>query len=155
MVHRFRQSSIVSSCSQYATCNESHSRFLFFCVSHHILTRIVLADPCGIIESKFGIQHGRFVAWNPAVGQGCLGIYDGYDYCVSTPNSKPTYTAFPHTCGQQRHSKSQQAGQLSQLPLLQKPRYLYLPLSIVWRSMSLLYPRCQATVARTSPSWRC
>ncbi|PVH93331.1 hypothetical protein DM02DRAFT_504473, partial [Periconia macrospinosa] len=49
MVRHFRQPGIVSTCNQYAMCNESN----------------ILSDPCGTIETKFGLQHGRFVAWNP------------------------------------------------------------------------------------------
>jgi hypothetical protein len=33
--------------------------------------RSELDDPCGIIETKFGLQHGRFLAWNPAVNKIC------------------------------------------------------------------------------------
>jgi hypothetical protein len=28
-------------------------------------------EPCQIIETKFGISHARFVAWNPAVQNNC------------------------------------------------------------------------------------
>jgi len=28
-------------------------------------------NPCLIIETKFGLSHPRFVAWNPAVGEDC------------------------------------------------------------------------------------
>ncbi|KAF2733508.1 hypothetical protein EJ04DRAFT_438887, partial [Polyplosphaeria fusca] len=55
LVRHFRQPGIVSTCNQYAMCNQSN----------------ILADPCGIIETKYGLQHARFVAWNPAVGQNC------------------------------------------------------------------------------------
>ncbi|RYP41942.1 hypothetical protein DL768_010417 [Monosporascus sp. mg162] len=49
-------------------------------------------DPCTQIETKFGLSHARFVAWNPAVKTNCTGLYLGYDYCVSIPGYKPTYT---------------------------------------------------------------
>ncbi|KAI1742124.1 hypothetical protein F4680DRAFT_446198 [Xylaria scruposa] len=49
--------------------------------------------PCQIIETPYGLSHARFVAWNPAVLNNCTGMYPGYDYCVSIPHYKPTYTS--------------------------------------------------------------
>ncbi|KAI0400687.1 hypothetical protein F4802DRAFT_583672 [Xylaria palmicola] len=77
--------------------------------------------PCQTFESKFGLQHARFVAWNPTVKDDCksnsysilrggaeLGVGNGmtnfnvgsgivkdYDYCVSIPGYKPTNTPSP------------------------------------------------------------
>ncbi len=48
--------------------------------------------PCTLMETAYGLSHARFVAWNPAVKQDCSGLYPGYEYCVSIPNFKPTYT---------------------------------------------------------------
>ncbi len=30
-----------------------------------------MEEPCQIIETKYGLTHGRFVAWNPAVLDSC------------------------------------------------------------------------------------
>jgi hypothetical protein len=61
------------------------------------LTCIGFLNPCDIIETKFGLQHARFVAWNPAVNVNCTNLRYGYDYCVSIPNYKPTYTSKIYT----------------------------------------------------------
>ncbi|KAK3360716.1 hypothetical protein B0T25DRAFT_447803 [Lasiosphaeria hispida] len=73
--------------------------------------------PCQIIETKFGMNHNRFVAWNPAVLSNCKSpsknlslnqqltfpltpgteIYPRYEYCVSIPNFIPTYTTISST----------------------------------------------------------
>ncbi|KAI1381144.1 hypothetical protein F4677DRAFT_118218 [Hypoxylon crocopeplum] len=76
-VNGFRQAGIVSTCNEYATANNTNWVDL----------------PCQILETKFGLSHARFVAWNPAVQQNCTGIYPYYDYCVSIPGYKPTYTS--------------------------------------------------------------
>ena len=54
-------------------------------------------DPCGVMEMKFGLQHPRFVAWNPAVQSNRSGIEYHYDYCVSIPGFQPTFTTFTTT----------------------------------------------------------
>ncbi|KAH7081116.1 hypothetical protein BKA63DRAFT_201695 [Paraphoma chrysanthemicola] len=56
-----------------------------------------LVDPCAVMETQYGLSHARFVAWNPSVFQNCTGIVYGYDYCVSIPNYKPTYTSYVNT----------------------------------------------------------
>ncbi|ORY01577.1 hypothetical protein BCR34DRAFT_493763 [Clohesyomyces aquaticus] len=58
-IPHFRQPGIVSTCNQFAMAN----------VSAPVL------DPCGIIETKFGLQHGRFVAWIPALGVNCKFVH--------------------------------------------------------------------------------
>lgn len=75
-VAHFRQPGIISTCNQFAMANETSWAAL----------------PCQIIETKFGLSHARFVAWNPAVLSNCTGINRFYDYCVSIPNYKPTYS---------------------------------------------------------------
>jgi hypothetical protein len=61
------------------------------------LTCIGRLNPCDIIETKFGLQHARFVAWNPSVNVNCTNLRYGYGYCVSIPNYKPTYTSKIYT----------------------------------------------------------
>ncbi|KAH7038274.1 uncharacterized protein B0I36DRAFT_359860 [Microdochium trichocladiopsis] len=75
-VWHYRQPGIVSNCNQLVAANNTEWT----------------SNPCQIIETKFGISHARFVAWNPAVQSDCRGLYLGYDYCVSIPGYKPTYT---------------------------------------------------------------
>jgi len=50
-------------------------------------------NPCGIIETKHGLTHGRMIAWNPRVYNNCTGIERNYAYCVSVPNFTPIYTS--------------------------------------------------------------
>ncbi|KAK8084055.1 hypothetical protein PG996_002836 [Apiospora saccharicola] len=75
-VHHYAQPGITSNCNKLAMANETDW----------------VRNPCQIIETQFGISHARFVAWNPAVQTNCSGLYSGYDYCVSIPGYKPTYT---------------------------------------------------------------
>ncbi|KAL5328782.1 hypothetical protein ACEPPN_002286 [Leptodophora sp. 'Broadleaf-Isolate-01'] len=73
MVQHFRQPGIISTCNQFVKVN-------------------TMELPCQDIETKFGLNHARFVAWNPAVLNTCRGMVAGYDYCVSIPNYRPVYT---------------------------------------------------------------
>ncbi|RKU47569.1 hypothetical protein DL546_007056 [Coniochaeta pulveracea] len=75
-VYGFRQPGLVANCNKFAMPN----------------TTSWINRPCEIMETTFGLQHARFVAWNPAVKDNCAGIYPLYEYCVSIPNFKPTYT---------------------------------------------------------------
>ncbi|KAK8036494.1 hypothetical protein PG991_001631 [Apiospora marii] len=75
-VHHYAQPGITSNCNKLAMANETDW----------------VRNPCQIIETQFGVSHARFVAWNPAVQTNCSGLYRGYDYCVSIPGYKPTYT---------------------------------------------------------------
>lgn len=71
MARHFRQPGIVSTCNLFAMANVSNCKK---CVPVHllkVLTSIDLADPCGIIETQYGLSHARFVAWNPALGTNC------------------------------------------------------------------------------------
>ncbi|ORY04390.1 hypothetical protein BCR34DRAFT_57224 [Clohesyomyces aquaticus] len=77
MALHFRQLGQVSTCNKWDMAN---------------ITNWV-QDPCGIIETKNGLSHARFVAWNPSVLQNCTGIKPHNDYCVSIPNYKPTFTS--------------------------------------------------------------
>ncbi|KAI0857961.1 hypothetical protein F4860DRAFT_487726 [Xylaria cubensis] len=76
-VYHYRQPGFTSNCNQFAVANDTNWADL----------------PCQIIETKYGLSHGRFVAWNPAVLSNCTGMYPGYDYCVSIPHYVPTYTS--------------------------------------------------------------
>ncbi|KAH8895447.1 hypothetical protein GQ53DRAFT_839064 [Thozetella sp. PMI_491] len=63
------------------------------CTRWHRVTDVNPANnPCGTIETKYGLQHARFVAWNPSVQNDCSGIQLWYEYCVGTPQ-------FPGTGG--------------------------------------------------------
>ncbi|KAL6697209.1 hypothetical protein J3F84DRAFT_368307 [Trichoderma pleuroticola] len=76
-VLHYRQPGITSNCNKFVAANNTNWVEL----------------PCQIIETEFGISHARFIAWNPAVQDNCTGLYLGYDYCVSIPNYRPTYTS--------------------------------------------------------------
>ncbi|KAI0449631.1 hypothetical protein F5B21DRAFT_509009 [Xylaria acuta] len=76
-VYHYQQPGITSNCNQFAVANDTNW----------------VNSPCQIIETKFGLSHARFVAWNPAVLDNCTQIYSGYDYCVSIPHYVPTYTS--------------------------------------------------------------
>lgn len=44
---------------------------------------IAQGDNCGTVETKFGISHAQFIAWNPAVSNDCLtNFWLGQAYCV-------------------------------------------------------------------------
>ncbi|KAH8682066.1 hypothetical protein BX600DRAFT_544497 [Xylariales sp. PMI_506] len=75
-VYGYKQPGIISTCNLFVTANDTNW----------------IDQPCQIIETEYGISHLRFVAWNPVVQDNCTGLYLGYDYCVSIPNYKPTYT---------------------------------------------------------------
>ncbi|KAK4108056.1 carbohydrate-binding module family 50 protein [Canariomyces notabilis] len=55
------------------------------CSRWHLLQREDLAGGCGAVEARYGLTHGRFVAWNPVLGNDCSGLRVGYEYCVGTP----------------------------------------------------------------------
>lgn len=59
--------------------------------------RAVAGDTCDRIASKYGIfSTADFLAWNPAVGADCSGLWASYYYCVGvpgTPTTKPTDTS--------------------------------------------------------------
>ncbi|KAK3367561.1 hypothetical protein B0H63DRAFT_515399 [Podospora didyma] len=68
-VRGFRPAGTISTCSRW-----------------HMATDIKPANnPCGTIETKYGLQHARFVAWNPSLLNDCSGIRLWYSYCVGTP----------------------------------------------------------------------
>ncbi|KAH7304438.1 hypothetical protein B0I35DRAFT_484484 [Stachybotrys elegans] len=75
-VYKFRPSNTISTCTRF----------------HVITDNDMKTDPCGTVEAKYGLQHARFVAWNPTVQSNCSGIRVGYEYCVGTPQ-------FPGTGG--------------------------------------------------------
>ncbi|KAI0141569.1 hypothetical protein GGR57DRAFT_404025 [Xylariaceae sp. FL1272] len=75
-VYHYKQPGITTNCNLFAVANDTNW-------AH---------QPCQIIETKFGLSHARFVAWNPAVLTNCTEMYSGYDYCVSIPHYVPTYT---------------------------------------------------------------
>ncbi|KAH6679021.1 hypothetical protein B0J14DRAFT_649409 [Halenospora varia] len=75
-VYHFKQPGIVSTCNQYTLAHDTDS----------------VRSPCLIVETQYGLTHGRFVAWNPAVGVNCTGIERNYDYCVSIPGFKPVFS---------------------------------------------------------------
>ncbi|KAI2463544.1 hypothetical protein F4781DRAFT_416270 [Annulohypoxylon bovei var. microspora] len=75
-VAHYKQPGITSNCNLFASPNDTDWANL----------------PCQEVETQYGISHDRFVAWNPAVLDNCTGLYMGYDYCVSIPNYRPTYT---------------------------------------------------------------
>ncbi|KAK4465898.1 LysM domain-containing protein [Cladorrhinum samala] len=61
-------------------------------------------DNCNTVETKFGIAHADFIAWNPAVPNDCLAnFWLGQAYCVGvrlwepTPPG-PTFTGSPSNC---------------------------------------------------------
>lgn len=68
-VRHFRPKGIISTCSRWAMANDTNPD----------------NNPCGQFETKFGLSHARFVAWNPSVKNDCSGIKLYYDYCVGTP----------------------------------------------------------------------
>ncbi|KAI1108518.1 hypothetical protein F5Y14DRAFT_82245 [Nemania sp. NC0429] len=76
-VYHYKQPGITSNCNQFTVANETDWLDL----------------PCQIIETKYGVSHARFVAWNPSVLNNCTQMYTGYDYCVSIPHYVPTYTS--------------------------------------------------------------
>ncbi|KZL74226.1 LysM domain-containing protein [Colletotrichum tofieldiae] len=50
-------------------------------------------DNCSAVETKFGITHAQFIAWNPAVSNDCLtNFWLGQAYCVSLGTAAPTTT---------------------------------------------------------------
>ncbi|KAH6608260.1 LysM domain-containing protein [Trichoderma cornu-damae] len=54
--------------------------------------KAVTGDDCSKIVAKFGtFTFADFLAWNPAVGETCGGLWLDYYYCVATPE-KPTGT---------------------------------------------------------------
>ncbi|KAI3336890.1 hypothetical protein HD806DRAFT_475086 [Xylariaceae sp. AK1471] len=76
-VYHYQQPGIIPICNQFIVANETDWLDL----------------PCQIIETKYGLSHARFVAWNPSVLNNCTEIYTGYDYCVSVPYYTPSYTS--------------------------------------------------------------
>ncbi|KAJ3577806.1 hypothetical protein NPX13_g2762 [Xylaria arbuscula] len=76
-VYHYQQPGITSNCNKFVVANDTNWA----------------NSPCQIIETKFGLSHARFVAWNPSVLSNCTEIYSGYDYCVSIPNYVPTYSS--------------------------------------------------------------
>ena len=55
--------------------------------------KAVSGDDCSKIVAKFGtFDFADFLAWNPAVGETCSGLWLGYYYCVATPD-QPTGTS--------------------------------------------------------------
>ncbi|KAK3898440.1 hypothetical protein C8A05DRAFT_18986 [Staphylotrichum tortipilum] len=72
----YRQPGIISTCNKFVMPNDTNW----------------IDEPCTLMETAYGLSHPRFVAWNPAVQQNCSGLSPGYEYCVSIPNYKPTYT---------------------------------------------------------------
>ncbi|KAK4206592.1 hypothetical protein QBC37DRAFT_121183 [Rhypophila decipiens] len=75
-VYKYRQPGQIATCNKWVMANTTN----FY------------DKPCQIIETKFGMNHNRFVAWNPAVLSNCTQIYPKYEYCVSIPNFTPIYT---------------------------------------------------------------
>ncbi|EHA24464.1 hypothetical protein ASPNIDRAFT_181794 [Aspergillus niger ATCC 1015] len=50
-------------------------------------------DTCDLIVEMFGtFDKAQFVAWNPAVGVKCIGLENGYYYCVADPSTPKTRT---------------------------------------------------------------
>ncbi|KAF9876845.1 hypothetical protein CkaCkLH20_05691 [Colletotrichum karsti] len=50
-------------------------------------------DNCGTVETKFGITHAQFIAWNPAVSNDCItNFWLGQAYCVGLGTAAPTTT---------------------------------------------------------------
>ncbi|KAL2757508.1 carbohydrate-binding module family 50 protein [Sodiomyces alcalophilus JCM 7366] len=72
-VQGFRPAGQISTCNRWATATDVDPD----------------NDPCGQIEQEYGLQHARFVAWNPSLQQDCSGIVEGYEYCVGTPSFPP------------------------------------------------------------------
>ncbi|KAL7654884.1 hypothetical protein ACMYSQ_006872 [Aspergillus niger] len=50
-------------------------------------------DTCDLIVEMFGtFDKAQFVAWNPAVGVKCIGLENGYYYCIADPSTPKTRT---------------------------------------------------------------
>ncbi len=45
---------------------------------------VIAGDSCSVVESKFGISHAQFLAWNPSVSEDCTTnfLLSGFSYCV-------------------------------------------------------------------------
>ncbi|KAB2576002.1 LysM domain-containing protein [Lasiodiplodia theobromae] len=52
---------------------------------------------CADIASTAGISLSDFLAWNPAVGEACDGLWPGYAYCVGVSGGSSSTTAAPTT----------------------------------------------------------
>ncbi|KAF2012853.1 carbohydrate-binding module family 50 protein [Aaosphaeria arxii CBS 175.79] len=50
----------------------------------------VAGDTCNKIVSAHGISLSTFIAWNPAVGDDCSGLWAKTYYCVGIPGSTPS-----------------------------------------------------------------
>lgn len=73
-VYKYRQPGQIATCNKWALANTTnckssahHMEKQRFNKNHHT----VYDKPCQIIETKFGLNHNRFVAWNPAVLSNC------------------------------------------------------------------------------------
>ncbi|XP_014551470.1 carbohydrate-binding module family 50 protein, partial [Bipolaris victoriae FI3] len=65
----FRQSGIIATCNRWDMANVTDYG----------------EDACGIFERKYGLTHGRFIAWNPMLNNDCSGMQRYNDYCVGVP----------------------------------------------------------------------
>ncbi|KAI6084419.1 hypothetical protein F4821DRAFT_280044 [Hypoxylon rubiginosum] len=74
-VQHYRPAGEISTCSYWSMANDTNPA----------------DNPCGIFESKYKLDHARFVAWNPTLNSDCSGIVQGYDYCVGTPTFHPGF----------------------------------------------------------------
>ncbi|KAM7184015.1 hypothetical protein V8F33_013246 [Rhypophila sp. PSN 637] len=68
-VRGFRPGNTISTCSRW----------------HRVEQLTPGTNACTAIETKYGLQHARFVAWNPNIKNDCSGIQVHYEYCVGTP----------------------------------------------------------------------
>ncbi|KAF5560717.1 hypothetical protein FNAPI_4093 [Fusarium napiforme] len=61
--------------------------------------QVAKSTTCSLIESYYNLPFAQFLAWNPAVGKDCSGLWANYWVCISVEGYKPatTTTAKPTT----------------------------------------------------------
>ncbi|KAK4441912.1 carbohydrate-binding module family 50 protein [Podospora aff. communis PSN243] len=72
-VSNFKSPDTISNCAYWATADR--------------------ADPslCAAFESRYKLEHARFIAWNPSLLSDCTGAVRGYMLCVGTPTVHPGF----------------------------------------------------------------
>ncbi|RPA93363.1 hypothetical protein L873DRAFT_1581791, partial [Choiromyces venosus 120613-1] len=62
-------------------------------------TLVNSGDTCYSIATANGISLSTFLAWNPAAGSDCSGLWSGYYACTGTgPTPSPTQGGSPSRC---------------------------------------------------------
>ncbi|CAK7197530.1 hypothetical protein SEUCBS139899_000178 [Sporothrix eucalyptigena] len=91
---------------------------------------VVHGDTCGKVESKFGISHDQFLAWNPAVSADCsTNFWLGEAYCVGVGASVTTGPTGTRPTSGHTVSSSSGAGPTTKVNTTTTPYWTRLPLT--------------------------